>query len=632
MNSKTRKPAWLPFLLTFTLAVAFRSLLYLQSYSEALRTDDFGPLIYPAYLAGKNWRAFTGNIYNYYGYGYYWIMFPLYWIANNGIELVKYVSVVNTVMIGLCSVLIYHIGMRYLKLSSKPLAIFLAVLATCFISDGDTISFARIYNTDNEVPMFLICWLMVWILLKAYYDQKASRRVRLLEGAGAALILVWSLTVHERAMALCLAVIIAELLIALFYRKWILHPLTFFGVFIAGYPLQRLLRNAIRHYVFYLRTYMSNSSAFSNVSLWFLQSKQHLKAFLVLIIGNLHNLMTKGYAFPFLACAILLVWFIRNLISILKSLKTKSLKKQSEKKERGEISPSVLVMLVFMLTALIVITGLGFRWGEKLADCFIENKIGHGYKGITYTRYYYVFLGPVIMAVVAWLATFRGGSMCMESVDGKLPVRLAAGKMIAISWIIFLGLEGVFMKLVFPCVNNADYFRRALAYYFGTSLTYSQRMWITLGMTALFLLLITAVLLNCRKILLILPISILLLIGYRRVLFADPANASFTLKKSKGMYGMLDEMKASETGLPDKIFVSLQNEWTFSYTVRMYDFDQYVTYGLPDEESEQQGSCIVITNYESEDLVNRGYEMAIVSKYYVYTKSEGLTDILKNYQ
>ena len=76
------------YIIVFFLTVFVHALNLTRAGRYELRMDDFGPLIYPARLAGFDWTELTTNIPNYYGYGYYWIFAPIFRLCNSARNLI----------------------------------------------------------------------------------------------------------------------------------------------------------------------------------------------------------------------------------------------------------------------------------------------------------------------------------------------------------------------------------------------------------------------------------------------------------------------------------------------------------------------------------------------------------------
>ena len=434
--------------LVFLAAAALRAVCYLQPVVHQFRNDDFGPISYAAYLAGYDWSSFIKGIRGYYGFGFYWIFAPLFRLTDSPKLLLIAINAVNGVLMALSAVLIYRLLVKYMRFPADLMTMVFALLPTMFQGDA---GYARYwYRTDNEIPLYYACWLTVLMLLLAQRSLMENRKVRTLLAVLMSLLMCWSLTVHERALALVMAVLFAEIFLFLSKRKWLFQPAAFFGTFAVGFFAQRMLRRAVILALWAGGGPKKNTSAFSRVSLWFLESFGAFKTFLIVFFGNMHSLMIKGFGLPVIALVLVTIWIVKQLPVLRKKFFAEDDAVKSE-----WVGPEMLIMVVFGMCILITITGLAVRWGTLLFPGIADNEIVYGYKGINYNRYYYTFIGPLLFGILAYCRNHRPFTRGLTEAV----------------WAVLVGIEMIFFVEIFPYCVRADaeagtnYVKRALGTY-----------------------------------------------------------------------------------------------------------------------------------------------------------------------
>lgn len=606
-------------MLTFLSALILRIIYYWQPVTHKLRSDDFGPLTYPAYLAGYQWTSYVAYTKRYYGYGYYWIFTPLFKLIHDSRTLLLAIVMINGLLILLCSVLIYELLVRYCSFPGKLETVIFALLPSLFQGELSPTGKNFLYRTDNEVPLYFVCWLMVWIILKAHKNYNAPIKKRIGIAVCTSVILCWGLTVHERALALVLAVFFAEILLYLYKRKWLLQPGAFFGSFAVGFLIQRYFRNIVINVIWAGNWPEKNTSAFSRVNLWFLESWKALKSLIIVFFGNLYNFILKGFGFPALAIVIVSVWIVKQLPVIRK--------KWFEKDEdvRAEwVDPYVLIMLIFGTCAMIIIAGLGVRWGALLYPGILSNKVVSGYKGICYSRYYYTFIGPVLFGVIAY---------CYH----HLPLKRSR---IEGMWGVFFSLGIIFFGVVYPYLVKGDieapdknYIKSAMGIYILDT-SYETRLVVSLSFIFIAMVLLTfaltpycSVLQKGRKWLVLTVAFVLAVFFVDRLDNFDFKNASVYFYYDETSCDVIKELIDDED-VSVNIYIP-NKKYSFPFLLR----NPYYTFynGHPSENQLEEPNMIISTIKEKEEYMNGGYAVFDIGYYWAYTNDRAAADILRNY-
>ena len=606
----------------FITALFFRLICYWQPVLHKFRCDDFGTVIYPAYAAGYDWSAFVSGTDYYYGFGYYWIFAPMFRLISSPKILLLSITVINGILIALISCFLYHLLVKYLSFPRELTTAMFAFLPTMYQGDN-LVGGGYWYRTDNEVPVFLVCWLVVWLLLKAREKVEGSLKTRVFLSLGMSLLLCWGLTVHERLLALALAVILTEGLLFLLKKKWLFQPVAFFTSFAAGFVLQRYLRKLVIGALWAGNTPGKNTSAFSRVSFWFLQSLDAVKTFFILFFGNLYNFIQKGFGLPAFAIVLVFLWVGKQL-PILR-------KKYFEKDEAvasSWIGSSMLIMLVFGICVLITLTGLAVRWGALLCEGLRTGEIVYEYKGICYSRYYFVFIGPVIFGVLTYFYH-------------HMPLRHEVKEAV---WGVFLGIELLFFFEIFPyCVRAKTltdsnlYVKRAFGihnlYLFSDEIQMAESM--LLVITVMFLASLGVKHHKRRekgkKYLRILAVFLMLVFGMNRVGLVigqqvlRNVGVSFHFYEGENVAEAVSALE-EEGLLPDKVYLPNTN-WSFG--VQFMNREVSYISGSPSEDQLGEDTLVLSKSKNVRKYLDAGYEQVKLGKYRAYTNNPKTAEALR---
>lgn len=149
--------------------------------------DEAGYLWNAAYFTGTDWNSFA-SVYAYYGYGYSVILTPLFWMAKNGIQIVKGAYIINIV----CVLGMYFIIIKLLKNIGNKLYNLIPFIAflTCIMP----------YVASNTLKVlcetFLTFWYSLLVLLLYLYLKKGKTIYAVLLGISGVFIFF----IHTRAI------------------------------------------------------------------------------------------------------------------------------------------------------------------------------------------------------------------------------------------------------------------------------------------------------------------------------------------------------------------------------------------------------------------------------------------------
>ena len=619
-----RKKLDLNVLLTFSIAFVLRFAAYFATFVYRFRTDDFGPLIYPAYLSGYDWSTFVSKTDFYYGYGYYWIFAPFFrWISSPYILLMVIVAI-SGLLIVLSSVLIYHLLVRYFSFPRKWYTAFFAVLPTVFQGDV-TARWSFWYRTDNEVPVYFVVWLLVWLLLAAHrqIEENTALRRRVVTGFLTAVCLCWGLTVHERLTALVLAVFAVEILLWLLKKKWLFQPVSFFCSFAVFFILQRILRSKVIDALWRGMQPGRNTSAFSAANIWFLKSFGAIKALILIFFGNLHSFFIRGFGLPAFAAVFCIVWIVRAAGNRWKKEKRSG---SLTEKDGSWMDASILVMMVFGICIMIVIAGVAVRWGEAFFIGLVNKQYVYEYKGICYSRYYYVFIGPILFGLFAF---------CRKK-------KVLPRGLIEASWGVWAAIELFFFAIVFPYCVRADamtgsnYIKRALGTFLFIHRSNETRLVVSMGLMFLAMLFLTIAVARpwgkgvqhmASVPVRMLTVSVIFLV----LVFAADRGLQFKHKTPKLRFFAADDaadalkMLHEEDCLPQQVYVPNAN---WSFVVQFMNKELPLLNGAVSDEDLDKDN-LVLTKDNTDRYKQAGYEIIDFSDCKVCTNNQAAAQRLE---
>ena len=608
--TKHNRKTWIYPAVLLVISLAYRLMAYLQQFDFRMRPDDFGPLVYPAYLAGYDWSQFNVGR-SYYGFGYYWIFAPLFKLIRSPKTLLLTICLINAVLVAVSSLLVYHLLRRYLSLPAGWMTCAIALLATLFQGDvGQRDGFWL--RTDNEIPFYFICWFVVWVFLAAFrasHSAKEQAGKRMGRSLGMAALLCWGLTVHERAVAVLLAVAFLELLYYFFRKKWLFQPVVFYGSLAVLFVCQRLLRSAVIRTLWAGGWPVKNTSIFSGAGLWFLKSAVGMKALLIVLWGNLHSFMIRGFGLPAFALSIGVFWLVKQFVQRSKQ-KTAAFSSLCEAgADTGALiraEGAVLIILLFGICVVITIVGLGLNWGGKLAEGMAAGEIVYEYKSICYSRYYYLFIGPIVCSLLALLF-------------GNVPLKRS---LVEAGWAVFGLIEIAFFAFVFPyCVKAGKvYVRRTLGTYFVLRSSWGNQVRLFLSLMAVLLVMILFTLAmrskagSVKKWVACAAVAALLISAADRFAQIDSKGYALTFTEGEAAAELL--VRADEAdALPDHVYVpNIKSSCSLQYLAPKL----HLIAGEPAEEQIKDNSLVLCLT-ENESYEKAGYSLLAYGDYFVYS-------------
>lgn len=623
-------------LIVLGLAALLRGVFYFQKVQFGLRTDDFGALVYPAALAGYDWSSFVADLKLYYGYGFAWIYTPLFWLLKDGRKIIIVISLFTSGIMVMCSAYVYWLEKRFLKIRSKVISIFLAVLSSIYLGDVSFLwgSGNLWYHTDNELAVTIFIWLVVGILLilhdleekirlkmyEDFDDRKKYERKRIIFSVILGFVLAWGLTIHERLLSSIMAVLFAIAVLWILRKIWIVQPVAFSIVFVLSYIGQRMIRKEVIAFFWGSTDALKNTSAVSEVSMAFLESWLHMKAVLIILFGNLHCAFTRGYGIVVIGLMIPILWGLFAVIQFV----FRNSKIGCNLTEDVPIRNDMLILLVSAFNILVVIAGLGVRWGNRLYNGFVNNKVVYHYKGIAYSRYYYFLLGPLLLATVSYIYHRR------ETVRKYIGLAVSG----------YVVVEAIFIWKVYPYLNRtyngSTNVSRAVNIKFFKNANYNLVIGIVIATIILVLTTLYILDINLLKALKGKGLALALILMFTAILSSRVVllkgrgykpSASYKTNVSKVVQN-IRKLEKANVELPELIYMNAVTH-PREFEIQTQLLNVHLKCGYPTEDNLKE-SNLVICYKENEDMLKAGYiEIMCGKNYRIYTNNEEFADIMQ---
>ncbi len=380
--------------------------------------DEVAMLKVPAYLAGFDWSSSTANA-SYYGFGYFALFFPLFLFKLDIVTIYRSILIITSLIEGIIPILCFDMLESLWKVKKDVEKISITVIVSLITVNPP-------YNLINEHVLIMIIWVTVFLMCKLSTKQEKRR----LYSGLLALTLVYSLTIHTRAIIIIGAVIVTIVLYFLLYRKSLVSKL-FYPFIAIGYIASSWLVSFVQNCVW-------GSNNLANSSIYIpkeIELSETIMAFFDLLLGNVGTAFIFSKSFlGFMVMALLLFLFEilvekrnrnkqrgrarnREINREINKARKKEIKKeikqeikkeieQESKQERSKEEKEKLVfeksfIIIFSVCAICTmatIGGLGIQHMEGLAEAISGNaEFFYDYKYLVYLRYFINYMAPLFL-------------------------------------------------------------------------------------------------------------------------------------------------------------------------------------------------------------------------------------------
>lgn len=372
------------YILSFVITFGFYLISLLARNDIEVSQDEIGALANMAYRAGLNWSDTISHS-RYYGYGFFWILSPLYRISTNPYFIYNAIYVCCTLVICITSIMILYMMIHYLGYEKNIRTAFVSVIPAI----GKTIVSTN--YICNETPLYFSFWLL--ILLFIIYVNSNKRVSKIIVSIFSALAITYMYTCHERTDAVLVSVVISIIVVRVVYKKWIINPFIFGGLLIGGYLFKELYKNEVIIQRFWANSgKLANTSATSVIRISAILTPLGVKSVWDIFITNIFTLVERTLGL----FGISVIFFLCSMFGIIKDWK---------KRDTSKLDVNIgIANIISITTVIVVVGGLGIMWGKHVYQVILGNEeLGVYYRAYTYIRYYECFFGPAIVATIAAL-------------------------------------------------------------------------------------------------------------------------------------------------------------------------------------------------------------------------------------
>lgn len=355
--------------------------------------DEIGTIASAAYFAGYDWSNVISHTL-YYGFGYSAFMTPVFLLFDNVIVIHQVLLLYNTVMFALSAVVCFNILTKYLKINNNLLACIISLASILFMP-----SFMNSNSIINESALTFINWIMIYLLL--YVCKNNSKITRMITTLVISLLFSYSLFIHTRSLMFFGVIFCVVIGYYVFTKKALLNVPVFiicsgFG-YVASHYIIKMMQNKL--WLVVENDKLGNSTSFLVGSLTNIKqifSSHGIKAFIKTIFGQVYAMFTTTYGVVTLFLAIVTVYIIHYL---------KKYKKKQRVIFKTQKQRAILIILIYCSVS--IISTILLVATVALNTTIASEKVGSACKWYLYTRYWSIYIGPMIMISLYYLYSQR---------------------------------------------------------------------------------------------------------------------------------------------------------------------------------------------------------------------------------
>lgn len=542
--------------------------------------DEVAMLKVPAYIAGFDWSKSTGNA-SYYGFGYFFVFFPLFIIKMDIISLYRFILIITSLIECIIPAIIFCI-LEKLEYTFKCLEKTLIAIYLSFVTVNPP------YNLINEHVLYVLIWITV-LLICNLIIQRDKRRDSILLG----MILLYAQTIHTRAVVIIFAVVISVVAIRFIYKEYIVDKMFWF-ILTLGYAGINILIKAVQNVVWGSQTLINSSISIPHE----IHVLREMGGFFKIILGNLGTSLI--FLKLFLGIMLVALWLYFR-----KTLKERN--DVSEKyKLQGEMS--FTIFLISFLCIAITLGGLGLSNMAAVTEAIAEgNTNAYAFKTLTYLRYYLCYAPPMLMlGIIIFL---------------KEPLYFR--RALVIGSVVTIGILLAWYCIIVPNIKD-NYFGISSFYPFSWMIgkgrldklnkeDYEKIVLITLD---LFIFLLCSVNKNRGRYAYLILSTILLF--YQFMYFPSQYSNGVAEAQYEEIRGSLELMKQKREEKKDLVVYVYDDKGRIPYLIQLYSYDMEIISGLPQKD---KTGILIISNCELIDRLGEGYsEQKINDSQYVYMR------------
>lgn len=378
-NTNKDKNIWI----TFLASLAPRIIFIIFALPMRVPSDEISTLAGAAYLAGLDWQNAT-KLAGYYGVGFTSIFAPLLGSGLDSITVYRIILVVLSILQSLIAPIAYIIMKNYFKVTFSRFRVFIAISASYLVA----ITTVYVYN---EHVLILLTWIIVCILLKLHKERerkKAKTAYTILLIA----VLVYSMTVHTRAITFWGGVALVILMYFVVYRQWLVSlPICILSGG-AGYILAKVFINWSVDTIWITDDIRNTTIAVTGAEVLVTDARSWT-SWINIILGQI-NTGTIFSGGILLVSVLIGIWFILKAIC----------KNDKQFKENEQTGYYYIITVFSLSTMAVTIFGQSLSWLGGVYSSMVYQDYGNpALRAITYLRYFMAYAGPLFVMGISYL-------------------------------------------------------------------------------------------------------------------------------------------------------------------------------------------------------------------------------------
>lgn len=594
-------------ILTFLVAFLPRFILCFFSYPADFLSDEVTTAASAATAYGFDWSHVlsTGR---YYGQGFTILFTPLYFITNNPIIIFRTMNMIYALLQAFGALIAFHCFKKYFQINNY------FYIAICSVGCSYLIE-TRATIISNEHPLLLICWITTWLLLilESSIDNKKKRAKYTII---LVLILIYSLTLHTRAITLWIALGFCIIFYFWVYRKWIvsLPILAILGVI--GIAIGRIVITYIQKTIWSVKDSSTLTNSYFNIDLSSIIKLFHVdswQGWANIIIGQINTVYV-------VSCCMAIIGIV-----ILFELFWKAFRRQPEiinSSNSTLLSRFVLIGSFFVVAVVVTIGGQSISWLPDVKDGMLQGFgcQSYSFKAFTYFRYFALYTGPLLMLTLAYIYLYSNKLM----------------KYCKVATITVILLQAYFIICIVPYIYNFQEYVTTLFRPYIFFLTFGKTNMYTFLGSSFVLFVIWIVIWTCyHKKNIVAPallVSSVLIYQYVALtIHYDYPKQRNRYAIVNASYSLMTELEENDS-IPKEIYVIPRenNISTAPYFSYQFYLNHYtVSPWVPDASLSEGIAFHNEPDYEY--LINLGYDcIQLDQNEYIYIKGDTLQNIIKN--
>lgn len=361
-------------LFLFLTALIPHAVIAIRMNMPFISTDEIGVVGSAAWFVGEDWSEVIKRI-SYYGYGQALLYIPVFMITDNPLLRYKLMGIENAFLVAMMPVIVYYISIKYLKIE-KGLSLVIALCIGLFPSYTSYTKWLW-----NEVSLLVLPWLVILVMFKLYNSE--VKREKNLYSILLGFILIYSYSVHGRALGIIISVLVIIFLFHLIYKKSNINYILFFLSIAVTSILYSIIKKELVNNLWLAEgKVLNNTSSMIIPKITNFLSYDNIQYKILGIIGHIYGAIISTYG--------LLVVFIIMFLILLIRYGVKKLNKNE----------LLLYSYSFLLLVFSFSIGVVF-----LSDAFVGNPRRGDY--LIYIRYSSIAFGLILYSSILMFIKYK---------------------------------------------------------------------------------------------------------------------------------------------------------------------------------------------------------------------------------